>query len=149
MQLPASAREREAPLLHRIKIGDPNQTITGEHTYTLTYLVHGSLNAFTDHDELYWNAVGNQWPVPIDQATVQVSAPVDVTRAACFAGPLGSTARCQHSGITSGVACFGQDGLGPNEGLTVVVAVPKSLIENWLAAGRDASGSSGRSAACR
>ena len=111
-----------------IKIGDPNQTVTGEHTYTLTYLVRGSLNAFADHDELYWNTVGNQWDVPIDQATVQVSAPVDVTRAACFAGPVGSTAPCQHSGITSGVASFGQAGLGPNEGLTVVVAIPKGAV---------------------
>ena len=111
-----------------VKIGDPNQTITGEHTYALTYLVRGSLNAFTDHDELYWNAVGNQWDVPIDQATVQVSAPVDVTRAACFAGPLGSTAPCQHGGITSGAASFGQAGLGPNEGMTVVVAIPKGVV---------------------
>ena len=111
-----------------VKIGDPNHTVTGEHTYTLTYLVRGSLNAFADHDELYWNAVGNQWPVPIDQATVQVSAPVDVTRAACFAGPVGSTARCQRGGITSGVASFGQAGLGPNEGLTVVVAIPKGVV---------------------
>jgi uncharacterized membrane protein YgcG len=111
-----------------VKIGDPNQTVTGEHTYTLTYRVRGSLNAFADHDELYWNAVGNQWDVPIDQATVQVSAPVDVTRAACFAGPLGSTAPCQHVGITSGVASFGQAGLGPNEGLTVVVAIPKGVV---------------------
>jgi uncharacterized RDD family membrane protein YckC/uncharacterized membrane protein YgcG len=111
-----------------IKIGDPNQTVTGEHMYTLTYLVRGSLNAFADHDELYWNAVGNQWDVPIDQATVQVSAPADVTRAACFAGPLGSTAPCQQAGITSGVASFGQAGLGPNEGMTVVVAIPKGVV---------------------
>ena len=27
-----------------IKIGDPNQTVTGEHMYTLTYLVRGALN---------------------------------------------------------------------------------------------------------
>src|SRR5258708_439625 len=111
-----------------VKIGDPNQTVTGEHTYTLSYRVRGSLNALADHDELYWNAVGNQWDVPIDQATVQVSAPVYVTRAACFAGPLDSTAPCQHGGITSGVASFGQAGLGPNEGLTVVVAIPKGVV---------------------
>jgi uncharacterized membrane protein YgcG len=111
-----------------IKIGDPNQTVTGEHTYTLTYLVRGSLNAFADHDELYWNAVGNQWDVPIDKATVRVTAPVDVGRAACFAGPSGSTAPCQQASIASGVASFTQAGLGPNEGLTVVVAIPKGVV---------------------
>jgi hypothetical protein len=49
-----------------IKIGNPDQTVTGAHWYTITYLVRGSLNAFADHDELYWNVVGNQWEVPID-----------------------------------------------------------------------------------
>jgi hypothetical protein len=35
---------------------------------------------------------------------------------------------CQHGGITSGVASFGQAGLGPHEGLTVVVAIPKGVV---------------------
>jgi len=43
-----------------IKIGNPDQTVTGVHWYQITYLVRGGLNAFADHDELYWNAVGNQ-----------------------------------------------------------------------------------------
>src|SRR5215212_4045137 len=50
----------------RIKIGDPDRTISGEHTYDIVYRVRGAMNAFADHDELYWNAVGNDWPVPID-----------------------------------------------------------------------------------
>src|SRR6266571_1071450 len=111
-----------------IKIGDPDLTVTGAHTYTLTYLVRGSLNGFADHDELYWNAVGNQWDVPIDQARVRVSAPAAVSRAACFAGPVGSTAACQHAAITNGAARFSQSGLGPREGLTVVVAIPKGVV---------------------
>ena len=41
-----------------VKIGDPGQTVTGIHTYRLTYLVRGVMNAFADHDELYWNATG-------------------------------------------------------------------------------------------
>ena len=111
-----------------IRIGDPNRTVTGEHTYWITYLVRGSLNAFADHDELYWNAVGNQWDVPIGRATVRVSAPAAVTRAACFAGPAGATGSCQQAGIANGVAHFTQAGLGPHEGLTVVVAIPKGVV---------------------
>jgi uncharacterized membrane protein YgcG len=113
-----------------IKIGNPDQTVTGVHWYQINYLIRGSLNAFTDHDELYWNAVGNQWGVPIDRATVRVSAPVAVSRAACFAGPLGSTAACEHAAITNGVARFSQNGLGPHEGLTVVVAIPKGVVSS-------------------
>jgi uncharacterized membrane protein YgcG len=111
-----------------IKIGNPDQTVTGVHWYQITYLVRGSLNAFAHHDELYWNVVGTQWNVPIDQARVQVSAPVEVSRAACFAGPLRSTAACDHAAITKGVASFSQNGLGPGEGLTVVVAIPKGVV---------------------
>jgi uncharacterized membrane protein YgcG len=117
-----------------IRIGDPNRTVTGKHTYLLTYRVRGSLNAFADHDELYWNAVGNQWDVPIDQATVRVTAPVALTRAACFAGPSGATTSCQQAGIANGVASFTQAGfgqqagLGPYQGLTVVVAIPKGAV---------------------
>ena len=42
----------------RIKIGDPDRTISGEHTYDIRYRVKGALNGFEDHDELYWNAIG-------------------------------------------------------------------------------------------
>lgn len=111
-----------------IKIGNPDQTVTGVHWYQINYLVRGTLNAFADHDELYWNAVGNQWNVPIGRATVRVSAPVAVSRAACFAGPAGSTAACEQAAITNGVASFSQNGLGPHEGLTVVVAIPKGVV---------------------
>jgi hypothetical protein len=111
-----------------VKIGNPDQTVTGVHWYQITYLVRRSLNAFADHDELYWNVVGNRWNVPVDQARVRVSAPAAVSRAACFTGPLGSTAACGHAAITKGVASFSQNGLGPHEGLTVVVAIPKGIV---------------------
>jgi hypothetical protein len=42
----------------RIRIGDPDQTISGRHDYTILYRVEGTLNGFPDHDELYWNAIG-------------------------------------------------------------------------------------------
>ncbi len=43
----------------RIKIGDPDETITGAHTYTIVYTVEAAMNGFRDHDELYWNAIGD------------------------------------------------------------------------------------------
>ncbi|HET6771623.1 MAG TPA: DUF2207 domain-containing protein, partial [Actinomycetota bacterium] len=47
--------EREGNLL-RIRIGDPDRTITGRHSYAIVYRVEGALNGFPDHNELYWNA---------------------------------------------------------------------------------------------
>lgn len=111
-----------------IKIGDPDQTVTGQHEYTINYVVGGSLNAFADHDELYWNAVGDQWDVPIDEAAVRVTAPVPLTRARCFSGPVGSTSSCAaRLDVANGVE-FGQGGLGPQEGMTVVAAIPKGVV---------------------
>ena len=111
-----------------IKIGDPDRTVTGVHTYTLTYLVRGVMNAFADHDELYWNATGNGWDVPIAAATVRVTAPGAPQKAACWAGPPGAARSCQQARITDGDATFTQAGLGPHEGLTVVVALPKGVV---------------------
>ena len=112
----------------RITIMDPGQLITGRHTYRISYLVHDSLNAFADHDELYWNAIGAQWDVPIDRTTVRVTAPAALTRAACYAGPPGSTGRCEQAGIADGAARFTQTGLLPHEALTVAAAIPKGAV---------------------
>ncbi len=45
----------------------PTRTITGVHRYAIVYTVRARRTTFADHDELYWDAIGNQWPVPIDQ----------------------------------------------------------------------------------
>src|SRR4051794_31226917 len=41
-----------------VRIGDPGRTITGRHTYVISYTVAAATTAFGDHDELYWNAYG-------------------------------------------------------------------------------------------
>src|SRR5260370_24995768 len=111
-----------------IKIGNPDQTVTGVHWYQITYLARGRRNAFADHDELYWNAVGNQWDVPIGRATVRGSAPVAVSRAACFAGPSGSTAACEHAAIANGVAGFSHKEPRPPQSLTPPLSLPKGAL---------------------
>ena len=112
-----------------IKIGDPDRTVTGVHTYRLTYLVHDSMTAHRRYDELYWNAIGGQWNVPISRAIVRVTAPGPVTRAACFAGPSGSTRPCQQASTVDGDATFRQAaGLGPHQAFTVTVDIPKGVV---------------------
>jgi uncharacterized membrane protein YgcG len=98
------------------------------HTYRLTYLVRGGMDGYADHDELYWDAIGDQWDVPIGQATVRVTAPAAPTRAACWAGPHGSATQCLQAEVANGAATFSQSGLAPHEGLTVAVSIPKGAI---------------------
>jgi Predicted membrane protein (DUF2207) C-terminal domain/Predicted membrane protein (DUF2207) N-terminal domain len=111
-----------------IRIGDPDRTITGRHSYTITYEVRGALNAFAEHDELYWNAIGNSWQVPIGTATAQVTAPADLTGTACFQGETGSTLQCEQARADGPTATFAQSSLQPYEGMTVVVGLPKGVV---------------------
>jgi uncharacterized membrane protein YgcG len=112
----------------RIRIGDPDQIISGRHDYTIAYQVAGTLNGFADHDELYWNAIGTQWEVPIMQASVTVRAPAPISQVACYAGPAGSTRSCAPSEADGRTASFATTGLDPNEGLTVVVGFPTGAV---------------------
>lgn len=123
----------------RIRIGDPDSTISGEHVYTIGYTIEGALNGFADHDELYWNAIGAEWSVPIDHATAEVTVPSPATGAVCFAGVEGSRTGCTKVSVQGKSVRFVQEGLYANEGLTIVVgfesgAVPAPapiLRERW------------------
>jgi len=76
-----------------LKIGDPDATITGEHTYVISYKVSGVINYFSDHDELFWNVTGDKWTVPINNVSAKVTLPnrASSIKQACYSGPTGST----------------------------------------------------------
>jgi uncharacterized membrane protein YgcG len=112
-----------------IRIGDPDTTITGRHTYEIVYRVRGAMNGFADHDELFWNAIGDRWQQSIADMNVRVSSPTDVTRVACYRGAFGSTTRCDHAQITKkGDAVFSQSNLPAFQAMSVVVALPQGTV---------------------
>ena len=112
----------------RIKIGDPKKTVSGAHRYTITYRVSSALNGFPEHDELYWNAIGTEWSVPIERATVRVTAPAAITDVACFGGGRGSRLACSEETQANSAAGFAQGGLDAGEGVTVVVGFAKGAV---------------------
>ncbi|MGI8984185.1 MAG: DUF2207 domain-containing protein [Acidimicrobiales bacterium] len=112
----------------RLKIGDPDKTITGSHRYTITYRIEGALNGFDDHDELYWNAIGTEWPVVIEQATIRVTTPSDISEVACFGGETGSRLACADAGLAGRTASFSDRRLRAGDGVTVVVAFAKGAV---------------------
>jgi len=114
--------------LKRIKIGDPDRTISGRHTYDISYTLRGVLNGFEDHDELFLNAIGPGWTVPIDRATITVDAPVDIARVGCFSGPVQSRLPCASAGSSGSAATFTQGTIPPDAAFTVVVAIPKGAV---------------------
>jgi len=49
------------------------------------------INTFPDHQELYWNAIGDEWQVSIAAASATVAGPAKIQKATCFEGTQGST----------------------------------------------------------
>ncbi len=111
-----------------IRIGDPDETVTGKHTYVIDYDVAGALNSFTDHEELYWNAIGAEWSLPIAAATTTVNMPAEITKVVCFSGPVGSTLPCDSGTHEGRKGTFQQALLAPNNAFTVVVGVPAGSV---------------------
>jgi Predicted membrane protein (DUF2207) len=58
--------------------------VTSRQTYVISYDVRGVVNSFSDHQELYWNAVGNQWDAPIDVAKATLEGPAAIQKVACY-----------------------------------------------------------------
>jgi uncharacterized membrane protein YgcG len=111
-----------------IRIGDPDVEISGRHTYMVVYRVEGALNAFAGHDELYWNAIGDEWAVPIERADVTVKTPADIRRVTCFQGYAGSTESCNAEQHGPTATFSAGRTLQPLEGLSIVVAIPKGAV---------------------
>ncbi|MFZ0324114.1 MAG: DUF2207 domain-containing protein [Actinomycetes bacterium] len=110
-----------------IRVGDPNQTVTGAQRYIITYFVRGAFNSFSDHDELYWDAIGGEWRTSINEATVEVAAPA-INDAICFAGAYRSTNVCEKSTVRKSSASFAQGALPAYTSMTVVVSMPQGAV---------------------
>ncbi|MBZ5531563.1 MAG: DUF2207 domain-containing protein [Acidobacteriia bacterium] len=106
----------------------------GKYTYRFTYRTSRQLGFFPDHDELYWNVTGVGWDFPIDVATATVVLPSRVRNLVTgldgYTGSAGekekafTAARDENSNPV-----FRAEGLGPHQGLSIVVTWPKGLIQ--------------------
>ncbi len=100
-------------------------------TIVLRYRAKNGLRFFEDHDELYWNATGDEWDVPIQSASATIILPPDAAgiRATAFNGSYGATSRdasVTTEGTTTRVTLPAP--LAFREGLTVVVGWNKGLV---------------------
>ena len=114
-----------------VKIGDADVYIDGVHTYEIRYTLEGALSSGPDGAEFYWNVTGNGWEVPFTSATAVASAEspqILKTKAACYAGVLGSTEVCSEIQVASSSVTFTEQSLLPGEGLTVAVEVDPEFV---------------------
>jgi uncharacterized membrane protein YgcG len=114
-----------------IKIGDPNKTFSGVHTYKLRYLVRRAVNFFDGAPEVYWNATGDQWPFAMTQVAARFYPPTGVkttqVKTACFVGPPGSTTPGSIQAKADNIIFYTYN-LSPGSGLTFVAGLPKGSV---------------------
>ncbi len=117
-----------------LRIGDPDRTVTGAVTYVIRYRVRDGLVARPEHDELYWNATGNEWQAGIERASARVRLPAAVDdgdlEVAAYIGQFGSNEQGVAIDRPSGseIAFRSPRPLKPLEGLTVAVAWPRGIV---------------------
>ncbi|HEY0830893.1 MAG TPA: DUF2207 domain-containing protein [Candidatus Dormibacteraeota bacterium] len=112
-----------------IKIGDPNVLVSGANRYVITYTVAGAMNAFADHDELFWNVDGGQWPVAKRSVTAVMNVPANsFQKAACYQGPSGSVESCNFTTTSSSVTFSSTRILASGEQMSAVTALNKGVV---------------------
>lgn len=58
-----------------IKIGDANETLIENHTYTIKYTYDIGKDPLKDADELYFNLIGGEWDTSIDDINFKITMP--------------------------------------------------------------------------
>jgi len=139
---PEPHEDSEEGQFRHVKIGDPNVTMEGAHTYVIDYTVRGGLRSVTSEDvaspdmprgvsagdvEMYWDVIGLGWEVPIRDAVSTVSGPATPLAAACWWGASGAQNACpvEVAGVT---VTAGGINLGSGEGMTVDIIYPRSAF---------------------
>ncbi len=103
-----------------------------ERTIHLHYLVRNGLKFFEDHDELYWNVTGDEWDIPVGDASAQIFLPPGVTgvRTNEFTGAYGSRAQnAEISASENSVEVAMKRPLSFHEGLTIAIAFDKGFVK--------------------
>jgi uncharacterized membrane protein YgcG len=111
-----------------IKIGDADRLVSGLQSYRITYDLSGAMNAFADHDEIFWNVNGGGWDVPTRSVMATVHAPGGLQRTACFQGPTGSKDQCRTSTTPAQADFATTRPLATGEQLTIVAALAKGTV---------------------
>lgn len=114
-----------------LKIGDPDETITGNHNYRITYTVENAIGSnFPEHDEIYWNVTGNNWTIPIEKASIDIRTDFDtqIQSVACFTRDANLSAQSCRFPINIFNPVTTTSIINPGDGLTVVYVYPKGTF---------------------
>ncbi len=119
----------------RIYIGRENVILPhGLYTYTLSYQINRQIGYFSEHDELYFNALPHGWIFPVHSARVNVHLPPDIPHEKIigdgYSGKFGSKKKDFNVRVTetNTVAYTMTKSLRAFEGMTVFIKWPKGFV---------------------
>ncbi len=107
----------------RLRIGDPDTTVSGRHRYVLSY----TLDGVTRDGELTWDAVGTGWEVPVDDVEVHVTGAVELDADSCSVGGEGARGGCELRLTAPGHLVAEAGSLAAGDGVTVSATVGAAL----------------------
>src|SRR5688572_3782006 len=112
-----------------VKIGDADIFISGPQDYVIEYTVRGAMDAYDDHDELYWDASG-EWPVSMAAFTLTVTLPEGAeTMAVCYEGYAGSNEQCTAAPDGRTIRYASTRELSEDEQVTIVAGWQRGIVE--------------------
>jgi len=115
----------------RIRIGDPNVTITGRHRYRIDYeldtLVFPSATSETGR-AIEWNGHGDRWPVDARDLELHLIAANELLAPTCDQGSRNARGGCTVEEVEPGHLVARVDSVGENEGITLRAVVGDPLV---------------------
>jgi uncharacterized membrane protein len=117
----------------KVKIFVPGAT-DARREIVITYRVRNPIRYFDSYDEFYWNVTGNDWEVPIQAASANVTLPQKAAdaglRAQAYTGVYGSVEREAEARIDGAKAYFETTNPLPMRGgLTIDIYIPKGILK--------------------
>ena len=126
--------ERDGELI--LKIGDPNELIEGDHTYTITYDMVCYEDNSQKNDYFSLDLLPTEWETPIKETNIEVTLPKAVDEKnwniySGFYGAEGNELDIQPQFLNKGKTLrFEASNLGQGEGITLAAELPEGYWVN-------------------
>jgi len=120
-----------------LRIGKKDIYVQGEKTYVIKFTQRDVTKHYdnTGRDEFYWDVIGNEWRVPMEnvRVSVKLDESLQAARAGeafCYTGAHGSTKRCNISG-DKGEIVTNVSRLNRREGITMAVGFTSGTFTGY------------------
>ncbi len=121
-----------------LRIGDKDEYVHGLNTYQIIYTQRDVTRHYEDtgKDEFYWDAIGTEWRVLIERASVWLTIAPELQDAVetdlqCYAGSEGSTETCEAEETATGVYRLSVQDSGQSRGVTIALGFSEGTFAEY------------------